>query len=182
MPQKRNPDVAELARAKSGRVYGNLIGILTLLKGLPLAYGLDLQEDKAGLFDTVDTLLATLDVLAAMLPSLRVNAERMGAAAAESYTLATDLADYLTQRGLPFRQAYEAVGRLVRYADEKGKALGQLSLEEYRRFSPLFEEDVFGRLDVRAAVEARDVPGGTSPRRVMAALKRARRRLEGQAS
>ena len=182
MPQKRNPDVAELARAKSGRVYGNLIGILTLLKGLPLAYGLDLQEDKAGLFDTVDTLLATLDVLAAMLPSLRVNAERMGAAAAESYTLATDLADYLTQRGLPFRQAYEAVGRLVRYADEKGKALGQLSLEEYRRFSLLFEEDVFGRLDVRAAVEARDVPGGTSPRRVMAALKRARRRLEGQAS
>jgi len=182
MPQKRNPDVAELARAKSGRVYGNLIGILTLLKGLPLAYGLDLQEDKAGLFDTVDTLLATLDVLAAMLPSLRVNAERMGAAAAESYTLATDLADYLTQRGLPFRQAYEAVGRLVRYAEEQGKALGQLSLEEYRRFSPLFEEDVFGRLDVRAAVEARDVPGGTSPRRVMAALKRARRRLEGQAS
>ncbi len=182
MPQKRNPDVAELARAKTGRVYGNLMGILTLLKGLPLAYGLDLQEDKAGLFDTVDTLLATLDVLAAMLPSLRVNAERMAAAAAESYTLATDLADYLAQRGVPFRQAHEAVGRLVRYAEEQGKALGQLSLEEYRRFSPLFEEDVLGRLDARAAIEARDVPGGTSPRQVTAALKRARQRLEGQGS
>jgi argininosuccinate lyase len=181
MPQKRNPDVAELARAKTGRVYGNLMGILTLLKGLPLSYGLDLQEDKAGLFDSVDTLLATLDVLAAMLPSLRVNAERMGAAAAESYTLATDLADYLAQRGLPFRQAHEAVARLVRYAEEQGKALDQLSLEEYRRFSSLFEEDVLGRLDARAAIEARDVPGGTSPRRVTAALKRARQRLEGEA-
>jgi argininosuccinate lyase len=182
MPQKRNPDVAELARAKTGRVYGNLMGILTLLKGLPLSYGLDLQEDKAGLFDTVDTLLATLDVLAAMLPGLRVNAERMEAAAAESYTLATDLADYLAQRGLAFRQAHEAVARLVRYAEEQGKGLGQLSLEEYRRFSPLFEEDVLGRLDARAAVEARDVPGGTSSRRVTAALRRARRRLEGQGS
>ncbi len=182
MPQKRNPDVAELARAKTGRVYGNLMGILTLLKGLPLSYGLDLQEDKAGLFDSVDTLLATLDVLAAMLPSLRVNAERMGAAAVESYTLATDLADYLAQRGVPFRQAHEAVGRLVRYAEERGKALGQLSLEEYRRFSPLFEQDVLGRLDARAAIEARDVPGGTSSRRVTAALKRARQRLEGQGS
>jgi argininosuccinate lyase len=117
-----------------------------------------------------------------MLLTVRVNAERMGAVAAESYTLATDLADYLAQRGVPFRQAYEAVGRLVRYADEKGKALGQLSLREYRRFSPLFEEDVFGRLDARAAIEARDVPGGTAPRQVMAALKRARRRLKGGGS
>ena len=106
----------------------------------------------------------------------------MGAAAGESYTLATDLADYLAQRGLPFRQAHEAMARLVRYAEEQGKALGELSLEEYRRFSPLFEEDVLGRLDARAAIEARDVPGGTSPRRVVAALKRARQRLEGQGS
>jgi argininosuccinate lyase len=131
-------------------------------QGLPLSYGLDLQEDKAGLFDSVDTLLATLDVLAAMLPGLHVNAERMAAAAAESYTLATDLADYLTRRGLPFRQAHEAVSRLVRYAEEQGRTLGQLSLEEYCRFSDLFEDDVLSRLDARAAIEARDVPGGTS--------------------
>ncbi len=115
-----------------------------------------------------------------MLPGLRVNVERMAAAAAESHTLATDLADYLAQRGLPFRQAHEAVGRLVRYAEEQGKALGDLSLEEYRSFSPLFEEDAFGRLDVRAAIGARDAPGGTSSRQVAAALKRAGRRLEGQ--
>jgi argininosuccinate lyase len=182
MPQKRNPDVAELARAKTGRVYGNLMGILTLLKGLPLSYGLDLQEDKAGLFDSVDTLLATLDVLAAMLPGLHVNAERMAAAAAESYTLATDLADYLTRRGLPFRQAHEAVSRLVRYAEEQGQALSQLSLEEYCRFSDLFEDDVVSRLDTRASIEARDVPGGTSSGRVAAALRRARQRLEDEAS
>jgi argininosuccinate lyase len=106
----------------------------------------------------------------------------MGVAAAESYTLATDLADYLAQRGLPFRQAHEVVGKVVRYAEEQGKALSQLSLEEYCRFSPLFEEDVLARLDARAAIEARDVPGGTSPRRVAAALKRARQRLEGQGS
>ncbi len=178
MPQKRNPDVAELARAKTGRVYGNLLSILTVLKGLPLAYCLDLQEDKAGLFDSADTLLATLDVMAAMLPSIRVNAERMQAAASESHTLATDVADYLVRQGLPFREAHGVVGQLVRYADEQGKGLSQLTLAEYRRFSPLFDEGVL-KLDVRSAIEARDVPGGTSSRQVAAALKRARQRLEG---
>jgi len=179
MPQKRNPDVAELARAKTGRVYGNLLSILTVLKGLPLAYCLDLQEDKAGLFDSADTLLATLDVMAAMLPGIRVNAERTEAAASESYTLATDVADYLVRLGLPFREAHGVVGQLVRYADEQGKGLSQLTLAEYRRFSPLFDEGVL-KLDVRSAIEARDVPGGTSSRQVAAALKRARRRLEGR--
>ena len=178
MPQKRNPDVAELARAKTGRVYGNLLSILTVLKGLPLAYSLDLQEDKAGLFDSADTLLAALDVMAAMLPTIRVNEERIQAAASESYTLATDVADYLVRRGLPFRQAHGVVGQLVRYADEQGKGLPELTLEEYRRFSPLFDEGVL-KLDVRAAIEARDVPGGTSSRQVAVALKRARQRLEG---
>jgi len=178
MPQKRNPDVAELARAKTGRVYGNLLSILTVLKGLPLAYCLDLQEDKAGLFDSADTLLATLDVMAAMLPSIRVNAERTQAVASESHTLATDVADYLVRQGLPFREAHGVVGQLVRYVDEQGKGLSQLILAEYRRFSPLFDEGVL-KLDVRSAIEARDVPGGTSSRQVAAALKRARQRLEG---
>lgn len=180
MPQKRNPDVAELARAKTGRVYGNLLSILTVLKGLPLAYSLDLQEDKAGLFDSADTLLAALDVVAAMLPSIRVDAECTQAAASESYTLATDVADYLVRQGLPFREAHGLVGQLVRYADERGKGLSELTLEEYRRFSPLFDEGVL-KLDVRAAIEARDVHGGTSSRQVAAALKRARRQLEGAA-
>ena len=177
MPQKRNPDVAELARAKTGRVYGHLLALLTTLKGLPLAYNRDLQEDKEPLFDTFDTLLASLEVLAALLPGLRINAQRTEAAAASSYTLATDVADYLVGKGLPFRQAYQAVAELVRYAEGQGKPFSGLSLEEYRRFSPLFEEDVLA-LDVRAAIAARDQPGGTAPARVAAALKRARKRLQ----
>ena len=178
MPQKRNPDVAELARAKTGRVYGNLMSMLTVLKGLPLAYCLDLQEDKPGLFDSADTVLTALEVMAAMLPGIRVNAERTQAAASQNYSLATDVADYLVRQGLPFREAHGVVGQLVRYADERSKGLSDLTLEEYRRFSPLFDEDVL-KLDVRAAIEARDVPGGTSSQQVAAALKRARKQLEG---
>jgi argininosuccinate lyase len=154
------------------------MSILAVLKGLPLAYCLDLQEDKAGLFDSADTLLVVLAVMAAMLPSIRVNSERTQAAASESYTLATDVADYLVRQGLPFREAHGIVGQLVRYADEEGKSLSELTLEEYRRFSPLFDEGVL-KLDVRSAIDARDVRGGTSSRQMAAALRRARRRLEG---
>lgn len=179
MPQKRNPDVAELARGKTGRVYGNLMAILTTLKGLPLAYNRDLQEDKQPLFDTVDTLMGTLEVMAAMLPALRVDPLLPEAAARGSYILATDVADYLVRKGAPFRDAHQAVAELVRYAQMEGKALPELSLEEYRRFSPAFEEDVLA-LDLRSAIEARDAPGGTSSRQVEAALKRARKRLEGK--
>jgi argininosuccinate lyase len=179
MPQKRNPDVAELARGKTGRVYGNLMAILTTLKGLPLAYNRDLQEDKQPLFDTVDTLLTTLEVMAAMLPALRVDPLLAEAAARGSYILSTDVADYLVRKGVPFRDAHQGVAALVRYAQMEGKALSELSLEEYRRFSPAFEEDVLA-LDLRSAIEARDAPGGTSPRQVEAALKRARQRLEGR--
>ena len=179
MPQKRNPDVAELARGKTGRVYGNLMAILTTLKGLPLAYNRDLQEDKQPLFDTVDTLMGTLEVMAAMLPALRVDPLLPEAAARGSYVLATDVADYLVRKGAPFRDAHQAVAELVRYAQMEGKALPELSLEEYRRFSPAFEEDVLA-LDLRTAIEARDAPGGTSSRQVGAALKRARKRLEGK--
>jgi argininosuccinate lyase len=177
MPQKRNPDVAELVRGKSGRVYGNLMAVLTTVKGLPLAYCADLQEDKERLFDSVDTVLATLDVLSAMLPALRFNAGRTAAAAAGSYTLATDVADYLVRKGVPFRDAHQAVAALVREAAAAGKGLGDLSLAEYRACSPLFDEDVLG-LDVAASVAARDVPGGTAPARVKEALKEVRRRLE----
>ena len=179
MPQKRNPDVAELARGKTGRVYGNLMAILTTLKGLPLAYNRDLQEDKQPLFDTVDTLMGTLEVMAAMLPALRVDPLLPEAAARGSYILATDVADYLVRKGTPFRDAHQAVAELVRYAQMEGKALPELSLEEYRRFSPAFEEDVLA-LDLRSAIEARDAPGGTSSRQVEAALKRARKRLGGK--
>jgi argininosuccinate lyase len=179
MPQKRNPDVAELARGKTGRVYGNLMAVLTTLKGLPLAYNRDLQEDKQPLFDTVDTVVATLEVMAAMLSALRVDPLLLEAAARGSYVLATDVADYLVRKGVAFRDAHQAVAELVRYAQMEGKALSDLSLEEYRRYSPAFEDDVLS-LDLRSAIEARDAPGGTSPRQVEAALKRARERLEGR--
>jgi argininosuccinate lyase len=176
MPQKRNPDVAELARGRTGRVYGNLMAILTTLKGLPLAYNRDLQEDKQPLFDTVDTLLPTLDVLAAMLPALKVDAERARGAAAASYTLATDVADHLVRKGVPFRDAHQAVAELVRFAQSQDKPLAQLTLEEYRRFSTLFDESVL-KLDVQSSIEARDVPGGTASRQVRAELGHARERL-----
>jgi argininosuccinate lyase len=179
MPQKKNPDVAELARGRTGRIYGNLVGFLTVLKALPLSYNRDLQEDKAPLFETYESLLMTLLVLAEMLPSIHVNEERMRAAAAAGYTLATDLADYLVRKGVPFREAHQAVGKLVRYASERGKELSELTLKEYQRYSPLFEEDVLG-LDVEASLRARDVPGGTAPKRVAEELKKARQRLASQ--
>ncbi len=176
MPQKKNPDVAELARGRTGRVYGALVGMLTMLKGQPLAYNRDLQEDKPAFFASEDTLLSTLDVLARMLPELRVDAARARRSATENYTLATDLADYLVRKGMPFRKAHEAVGGLVREAERSGRDLRQLPLREYRRVSPLFEDDVL-LLDARFSVALRDVPGGTAPRRVAAALRRARGRL-----
>jgi argininosuccinate lyase len=176
MPQKKNPDVAELARGRTGRAVGALVGMLTTLKGLPLAYNRDLQEDKPALFETEDTLLSTLDVLAAMLPKIEVDAKRARKAAVANYSLATDLADYLVRKGLPFREAHEAVGKLVRYAEGKNAELGRLSLEELRRFSPLFQSDALG-IDVMTSLRSRDVPGGTAPRQVAAALRRARKRV-----
>ena len=181
MPQKRNPDFAELARGKTGRVYGHLMALLTVLKGLPMTYNRDLQEDKEGFFDTVDTLLATLRVFAQMVSTMEVRPERMRQAAEESYVLATDLADYLVAKGLPYREAYGVVSRLSEYAYQNGKYLHQLGVEEYRRFSPLFDEDVY-RLTVERSVSARDVPGGTAPGRVRQALAEARRSLEEEAA
>jgi argininosuccinate lyase len=177
MPQKRNPDAAELARGKTGRVYGHLMALLTTMKGLPLAYDRDMQEDKEGLFDTVDTLNGTLEVFAGMVRTLKFKADIMAGAAGRGYILATDLADYLVRKGESFRSAHDIVGRLVRYAAEKGRTFAQLDINEYRKFSPLFEEDV-RRINVRSSLAARDVPGGTAPKRVRQALKRARRLLE----
>jgi argininosuccinate lyase len=177
MPQKKNPDVLELARGRSARAIGNVVEILTLLKGLPLSYNRDLQEDKEPVFDTEQVLQSTMYVLSAMLPKLTVNAERARAAAAANYSLATDLADYLVRKGLPFREAHEAVGKLVRYAEEKAKELDELSIEEYRTFSPLFDDDAL-KIDLASSIASRDVPGGTAPGRVRGALAAARARID----
>ncbi len=177
MPQKRNPDVAELARGRTGRAIGALVAVLTMLKGLPLSYNRDMQEDKPALFETEATLLSTLEVLAAMLPGIEVDAERALKASSANYSLATDLADYLVGKGLPFREAHEAVGNLVRRAEGRGIELGDMPLAEMRRFSKLFDRDAQG-IDVMMSVRSRDVPGGTAPKRVSAALRRERKRVD----
>jgi len=180
MPQKKNPDVPELARGKTGRVYGHLMALLTLMKGQPLAYNKDNQEDKEPLFDTVHTLTETLAIFSEMLPGIRVNADAMREAALQGYATATDLADYLVRKGLPFRDAHEAVGQAVRYAVERGKDLSALSITELRRFSPLIKSDVARVLTLEGSVNARKHPGGTAPRSVRAAIDRALRRLDAK--
>jgi argininosuccinate lyase len=176
MPQKKNPDIAELARGKTGRVYGNLIAILTVMKALPLAYNRDMQEDKEGFFDTVDTVLSTLDVLTGMVQTLRVREENARAALNRGYVLATDFADYLVRKGMPFRRAHSTVGRIVSYAAERSKALNEISLVEYQSFSPLFSEDIF-QITVESSIAARDVTGGTAHRQVKKAITEARKLL-----
>jgi len=178
MPQKKNPDVAEMARGKTGRIYGNLISLLTMMKGIPLAYVRDMQEDKEGFFDTVDTLLATMEVFAGMVSTLRVKPENTGRAVRHSYLLATDLADYLVKKGEPFRSAHDIVARLVSYAARQEKALDELKLSEYREFSPRFDEDVLA-ITVESSLAARDNFGGTAPKRVEQALAEARKILQG---
>jgi argininosuccinate lyase len=177
MPQKKNPDTAELARGKTGRVYGHLIALLTVMKGLPLAYDKDLQEDKEGLFDTVDTLHMTLAVFAGMIKTLKVNAESAKKAAGRGYILATDLADYLVKKGGTFRQAHEIVGKLVKYAADKSLSFADLNLAEYKKFSPLFGADV-RKITIETSLAARNVPGGTAPVQVKKALAHARRLLK----
>jgi argininosuccinate lyase len=181
MPQKRNPDFAELARGKTGRVYGHLMGLLTVLKGLPLTYNRDLQEDKEGFFDTADTLLATLEVFQGMLLGLTLEVERVTSLAGESYMLATDLADYLVGKGVPFREAHGIMRELCRYCESEGKDLQALALEEYRRFSPHFDRDVY-RITAMSSVTARDNPGGTAPDRVAEGLRQAKKILETNAN
>ncbi|MEX2221551.1 MAG: argininosuccinate lyase [Candidatus Rokuibacteriota bacterium] len=170
MPQKKNPDVAELIRGKTGRLYGNLTAVLTTMKGLPLTYNSDMQEDKEPLFDTVDTLEAIFRVLPPMLGSLTFRVERLRDAAGAHYSTATDLADYLVRRGLPFREAHEVVGRAVRHAIARGRELAELPIEELRPFSPLIGPDVYQALTVEASLGARAVVGGTAPAAVRTQL------------
>ena len=177
MPQKKNPDVAELIRGKTGRVYGDLTGLLTVMKGLPLAYNKDMQEDKEAFFDARDTLVKGLTVFTAMLKTVTFRREVMARGAAGGFTNATDCADYLVKRGVPFRDAHRVVGELVAYCLNEDKALLDLSLEELRRFHPAFGEDVFEDLSLLACVEKRDNPGAPAPGRVQEAIEAARAAL-----
>ena len=177
MPQKKNPDVPELARGKTGRVNGHLIALLTLMKGQPLAYNKDNQEDKEPLFDTVDTVTDTLRIFADMARGITVRPEAMRAAAFQGYATATDLADYLVKKGLPFRDAHEAVAHAVRACVDRGCDLADLSLDDLRRFSDLVSDDVFEVLTLEGSVAARDHVGGTAPRQVRAAIARVRAEL-----
>ncbi len=177
MPQKRNPDFAELARGKTGRVYGDLMGMLTTLKGLPLTYNRDLQEDKEGFFDAADTLTTSLEVFQAMLPGMKLNEDRISSLADDNQMLATDLADYLVRRGMPFRKAHGIVAKICQHCDDHNLHLFQLTVEEYKKFSQLFDRDVYEITAISSAA-ARDNPGGTAPGRVAAALDDAKILLE----
>jgi argininosuccinate lyase len=178
MPQKKNPDVPELARGKTGRVTGHLVALLTLMKGQPLAYNKDNQEDKEPLFDTADTLINTLRIFTDLVGGIRVDAQRMRQAAAEGFSTATDLADYLVRKGLPFRDAHEAVARAVRLAADSGRTLDALTPAEMQSISPLIGADAYESLTLEGSVSSRDHFGGTAPARVRSAIEAARQRLK----
>lgn len=166
MPQKKNPDMCELIRGKTGRVYGHLIGLLTVMKGLPLAYDKDMQEDKEGVFDALDTLYFALDIYAGMISTMTVNGDHTRQVLESDFSNATDMADYLAKKGLPFRQAHAVVGSAVHYCIEHHKVLLDLSMEEFRSMSPLFEEDIREALSIENCVKNRESYGGTGPKSV----------------
>ncbi len=178
MPQKKNPDIAELVRGKTGRVYGDLVTLLTVMKALPLAYNKDMQEDKEPVFDSIDTVKKCLPVFSAMLNTMRLIPANMRAAAEKGFINATDCADYLVKKGLPFRDAYTVVGRLVNHCIEAGKTLETLDLAGYRAFSPVFEADVYEAISLEACVAARNVPGGPSVKSVEAQIRSIRAFLD----
>ncbi len=180
MPQKKNPDVAELIRGKTGRTYGNLFTLLTVMKGLPLTYNSDMQEDKEATFDAVDTIKACLQVAAGLIGSLRINRERMESTVREDFSAATDAADYLVARGLPFRQAHHIVGRVVQYCLQDGKRLLDLSPDEWKGFSDLFAPDIIDTVSPEKCVNARISHGGTSPESVQEQMRVARRELQNR--
>lgn len=182
MPQKKNPDVPELVRGKTGRVYGNLVGLLTVLKSLPLAYNKDMQEDKEGMFDTVKTLQGALQLFASMIETMKVRKERMRRAVDQDFSNATDIADFLVNKGLPFRQAHEVIGKTVLYCIQQNKFLLDLTLDEFKQFSPLFDERIYDVLQPEAVVNARNVYGGTATPQVSAAIGRAEADLAGVAA
>ena len=177
MPQKKNPDMAELVRGKTGRVYGDMISLFTTLKGLPLAYNKDMQEDKECVFDAVDTAVMCLKVFSGMIEGMQANPERMKKAAQTGFINATDLADYLVGRGLPFREAYKKSGELVALCTRLGTVLDELPLEEYKKASGLFESDVYDAIDLDACVARRTSEGGTAPEQVAAQIASAREQI-----
>jgi argininosuccinate lyase len=172
MPQKKNPDVIELIRGKAGRVYGNLFSLLTIMKGLPLSYNRDLQEDKLPLFDTVDTVKSCLNVLNEMGPAIKFNIQKMRETTKEGYSTATDMAEYLVKKGLPFRRAHEVTGKIVLYCIEKKKKLGELTLKELNKFSPLISEDIYSILAPEESVRGKISAGSTSPEEVRKQIRR----------
>ncbi len=182
MPQKKNPDAAELVRGKTGRVYGDLMGMLTVMKGIPLAYNKDMQEDKEALFDAVDTVKKSLLIFKPMVSTMKINKENMAAAAEGGFINATDAADYLAEHGVPFREAHAVVGSLVLYCEREGKALKDLTLSEWREFSPVFEEDIYDFVKIENSVARRDVVGGPSPRQCRAAIEAGKQRLAAAVS
>jgi argininosuccinate lyase len=178
MPQKKNPDVPELVRGKTGRVYGHLMGMLTTLKGLPLTYNRDLQEDKEPLFDTVDTLTGSLSVFNGMIAGLTVNRERMQEAAATGYSTATDLADYLVRKGIPFRKAHDITGRIVRHCMQSHQDLAALTVQEFQQFHGAIQKDVFDVIDIKRSVAARNITGGTAPAQVKKRIRALKKKLD----
>jgi len=176
MPQKKNPDSRELVRGKAGRVFGHLAALLIMMKGLPLAYNKDMQEDKEAIFDTVDTLNASLAVTATVLRNIRINRERTLEAASHGYLNATELADYLVRKGTAFREAHETVGRIVVHAIERGLELNKVALDDLKSFSSLIDQDVFDSLSLEQTLATKSQIGGTSPERVAEELNQARTR------
>ena len=177
MPQKKNPDVAELARGKSGRVFGSLMGLLTMLKGLPLAYNKDMQEDKEQIFDALDTVKMCLPVFCGMLSTMKVRKERMLSGAKGGFTNATDVADYLVKKGLPFRDAHAVVGKMVAYCLDRGAALDELTMEEYKEFSQLFDNDVYTEISLETCVNQRKIPGGPAPETMKAVIEKYKKEI-----
>ncbi|HOP99809.1 MAG TPA: argininosuccinate lyase [Acetivibrio clariflavus] len=172
MPQKKNPDVAELVRGKTGRVYGSLISILTVMKALPLAYNKDMQEDKESIFDAVDTVKLCLPVFTQMIATMKINKENMYRAAQGGFTNATDMADYLVKKGIPFRDAHEIIGKMVLYCIGNNKAIDELTMEEFKNFSPLITEDVYKEISLETCVSGRNLPGGPAKERVLEAIQK----------
>lgn len=180
MPQKKNPDALELVRAKSGRVFGHLVSLLTVLKGLPMTYNKDLQEDKEGLFDAISTVENCLNMVQRVLDSIHINPEQMQSAASKGYLNATELADYLVAKKVPFRQSHEIVGKIVMRASELGLALEELPLRDYKNFSPLFEDDLYQYLSLEKTLKGRKERGGTAPATVRRAIRQFRKRIQSQ--
>lgn len=178
MPQKKNPDIAELVRGKTGRVYGSLAAVLTMMKALPLAYNKDMQEDKEALFDAIDTVKACLQVFTGMLSTIKIHGERMYNAARGGFTNATDVADYLVKKGIAFRDAHEITGKIVLYCIKTGKTLEELTIDEFKIFSPIIQEDIYDEINLEKCVSGRNIPGGPSRGSVIASIAKAREFLE----